>query len=828
MIKKILQLFFERQPVKQILFSQKIQLSNDDIQSFNNIIYAICNDGDSNNNIVEYINNDNNNLVIFKVNNINSSYVIETPFPSPSLFQVTTINSYKQSPIIEDNNNNDNGINNNDNDIIESIEPFSLIDTADESILDTPLLSELSLTAESPLIIESPSTTLSTESPLIIESPSTNGLSNYNDEAIEEKLVLDSKLPTISITDSNTLEKNTNIGADTLSPYECSPIFSSASSLSSLPSITTLESLEANVCSLPSTTATPATAVNLPLGSAATFEIRSLSSSTTSITAAVFEFSRQLVENSSPSVPFTSPIYSPVAATVSRANSLSSSPILPSSSSTPTNKFVPSLCIPTYSANSKPVSPTLLYSPIFHSPPLQRIATPRSPPLLSLQIENSSQRHLNGNDTTSIPTPPPPPTTPHVSTPRPLCGLPPPPPKKFNSRQINKNVPLPSINMKQLYWNKMSNSKIQGTIFDSLTNHPSNCDFIKLDFKDIERVFSAKSIEKKEHSTCYSPRKLCPIQIIDTKVSQNLSIFLSSQFKGTAFGEICYAIEYGNEMMFQLNHIDSLLGFLPSVEDIKQISQYIKDNNTDVCKLGPAEQFLLAINSVPQVRARLSIMKFKYTFEIKKMDLYTNINNIKQATKEIKQSEKISKLLLVILTVGNFLNSGTARGNAFGFKLNTITKLADIKSTDNKISLVNYLSKVIHKDFPHLHTFAKDLCHVESACRISLSDLLTEVSNLEKDYVQVQQLIKSLQIDQGNEFKQKYEAFCTHITKDIDLIITVSKETERDFQQLLAIYGEEMKTESNEFFGIFLKFIEQYEKSTKENEKLSLKKSKRR
>ncbi|KAN0050070.1 hypothetical protein ACTA71_003171 [Dictyostelium dimigraforme] len=400
---------------------------------------------------------------------------------------------------------------------------------------------------------------------------------------------------------------------------------------------------------------------------------------------------------------------------------------------------------------------------------------------------------------------------------------PPPPPGGFGKKAAappRKEVPVPGLKMKGLQWVSLNDKKIQGTIFSKFNLETSKD--INLDYKDIEGVFAAKVIEKKEASS--APKKTGPVSIIDPKTSQNLSIFLS-QFKGKSFDEICGAISKGDETMFQPNHIDALIGFLPSEDDISNINEFLREEK-DITKLGPPEQFSMKIHSVPQVKSRLQAMKFKYAYESKKSDLKVDIDNFKQGTLEIKGSEKIPKLLEVILILGNFINGGTARGNAYGFKLNTITKLADTKSTDNKLSLVNYLTRVVIKDFPHLNGFAQDLGHVEAAGRVSLSQVQAEVATLRKEFVQVQKSIETLNSGSNGEeidpFKVKYEEFCTQTSEDIDLITSSSQQIETDYKDLLTMFGEDSKTEPNEFFGMFTKFMEQYDKATKENEQLSI------
>lgn len=72
-----------------------------------------------------------------------------------------------------------------------------------------------------------------------------------------------------------------------------------------------------------------------------------------------------------------------------------------------------------------------------------------------------------------------------------------------------------------------------------------------------------------------------------------------------------------------------------------------------------------------------------------------------------------------MLTLGNFLNGGTARGAAFGFKLNALLKLSDTKTTDNKSSLLHYLIKIMTTKYAKLDlvSFTDEITTVEEAKR---------------------------------------------------------------------------------------------------------------
>lgn len=61
------------------------------------------------------------------------------------------------------------------------------------------------------------------------------------------------------------------------------------------------------------------------------------------------------------------------------------------------------------------------------------------------------------------------------------------------------------------------------------------------------------------------------------------------------------------------------------------------------------------------------------------------LSALNQASREVMQSRALTQLLEVILAFGNYMNKGQ-RGNAFGFKVSSLNKLVDTKSSIDRYS----------------------------------------------------------------------------------------------------------------------------------------------
>jgi len=65
-----------------------------------------------------------------------------------------------------------------------------------------------------------------------------------------------------------------------------------------------------------------------------------------------------------------------------------------------------------------------------------------------------------------------------------------------------------------------------------------------------------------------------------------------------------------------------------------------------------------------------------------------------EASKEVCRSRRLKKLLELVLALGNYMNQGQ-RGNASGFRIASLNKIVDTKSSINRrVTLLHYLAEV--------------------------------------------------------------------------------------------------------------------------------------
>ena len=98
---------------------------------------------------------------------------------------------------------------------------------------------------------------------------------------------------------------------------------------------------------------------------------------------------------------------------------------------------------------------------------------------------------------------------------------------------------------------------------------------------------------------------------------------------------------------------------------------------------------------IPRYRQRLKSLYFKKTLDERLGDIKPRVEDVLFGCQEVVTSQKLRKVLEVVLAFGNFMNRGN-RANAFGFKLTSLNKIMDTKSSiDRDVTLLHYLVKTL-------------------------------------------------------------------------------------------------------------------------------------
>lgn len=140
----------------------------------------------------------------------------------------------------------------------------------------------------------------------------------------------------------------------------------------------------------------------------------------------------------------------------------------------------------------------------------------------------------------------------------------------------------------------------------------------------------------------------------------------------------------------------------------------------------------MGLHSLVDLEARLNLWSFKLEFQELQNDAQVPLLQIKTAINQVRNSTTLGKLFGVVVSLGNYLNGGTAKGQADGFNLDVLTKLSAIKDNQHG-SLLEYVRKLAREKYPkEILNLNEELNQISIAAQLSLEDIRISFSALKQ------------------------------------------------------------------------------------------------
>ncbi|TKC46489.1 hypothetical protein EI555_007290 [Monodon monoceros] len=427
---------------------------------------------------------------------------------------------------------------------------------------------------------------------------------------------------------------------------------------------------------------------------------------------------------------------------------------------------------------------------------------------------------------TCCPPPPPPPLppggppTPPGAPPCFSMGLPL-PPDPFPSSDVplrKKCVPQPSHPLKSFNWVKLNEERVPGTIWNEIDDMQV---FRILDLVDFEKMFSAYQRHQKELGSTediyLASRKVKELSVIDGRRAQNCIILLSKLKLSNE--EIRQAVLMMDEQEdLAKDMLEQLLKFIPEKSDI----DLLEEHKHEIERMARADRFLYEMSRIDHYQQRLQALFFKKKFQERLAEAKPKVEAILLASRELIRSKRLAQMLEVVLAIGNFMNKGQ-RGSAYGFRVASLNKIADTKSSiDRNISLLHYLIMILEKHFPDILNMPSELQHLPEAAKVNLAELEKEVGNLRRGLraVEVELEYQKRQAwDPKDRFVPVMSDFITVSSFSFSELEDQLNEARAKFSKALMHFGEQdSKMQPDEFFGIFDTFLQAFSEARQDLE----------
>jgi len=312
------------------------------------------------------------------------------------------------------------------------------------------------------------------------------------------------------------------------------------------------------------------------------------------------------------------------------------------------------------------------------------------------------------------------------------------------------------------------------------------------------------------------------VKLVDEKRSYNTDITLA-RFRMTN-SHIRDAILSMDEIALDQDKLMQLIKIAPTPEEIELLQGYTGDVNA----LGNTEKFFRCISSIPRIQRRLEFMLFKQQFRSLYDGFKANIDSVSTALNQIKNSKNLKKVLMITLAFGNYLNGGTPKGGAWGYKLNTLNRLQGSKTADNQSSLLHYLADYVLKATPPTRAFMDDIKECQEACRVESLYLQGEVGRVVGIVGRIDVELTRSEENIIDRFVPVMKDFYGKANKKISKVNTRLEKTFEEYNSLLKYFavGADEKMQWEDFFQIFDRFVKAYQSAEKQLEEIKERKQK--
>ncbi|XP_028678064.2 formin-like isoform X2 [Erpetoichthys calabaricus] len=411
--------------------------------------------------------------------------------------------------------------------------------------------------------------------------------------------------------------------------------------------------------------------------------------------------------------------------------------------------------------------------------------------------------------------PPPPPPLPGFEAPPPPplpgTGPPPPPPMSgfagFGFGLMSEKAPRkpavePSCPMKPLYWTRIQvKDSSESSVWGSLEEPRIQ------DTKEFEDLFSKAAVQQKKKPLSESYEKKAKakkiIKLLDGKRSQTVGILISSLH--LEMKDIQQAVLNVDNSFVDLETIEALYENRAQSDELEKIRKFYETSKEEELKLvDKPEQFLYELSQIPDFAHRAHCIIFQSAFMEGLSAVRRKVENVERVCKGLLES-CVKDILGLILAFGNYMNGGNrTRGQADGFGLEILPKLKDVKSRENRISLVDYVVAYYlrHMDKnagTELSTFPlpepQDLF---LAGQVKFEDLTKDLKKLSRDLDACEKEVKLVCQNSSNEhlqpFKEKMEDFVLSARREHHAEDEHLKSSQKSFDSLVIYFSLKPKS----------------------------------
>nr|XP_023992249.1 FH2 domain-containing protein 1-like [Salvelinus alpinus] len=289
--------------------------------------------------------------------------------------------------------------------------------------------------------------------------------------------------------------------------------------------------------------------------------------------------------------------------------------------------------------------------------------------------------------------------------------------------------------LRKLNWEQIPKEKVEGrkSVWSGAATEEED---FPIDLHSLDELFGQKDSKPQDRAgslrrrsvlmRCSSPKDTTTdkVSLLDSKRTMNVGIFLR-QFK-TAVQEIVKDIRQGVGTRYGAEKLSELCKLLPDADEEARLKRFKAERSG----LGEPDLFMILLVEVPSFRLRLDAMILQEEFDPAVTSLCLAARCLREAARELLSCPELHSILRLVLKAGNYMNAGGYAGNAAGFRIPSLLKLADTKANKPGMNLLHFVAMEAVKKDQSLLSFPGQLGHVGPASRLCEESVVEDLSRL--------------------------------------------------------------------------------------------------
>ncbi|XP_059377257.1 FH1/FH2 domain-containing protein 1 [Carassius carassius] len=246
---------------------------------------------------------------------------------------------------------------------------------------------------------------------------------------------------------------------------------------------------------------------------------------------------------------------------------------------------------------------------------------------------------------------------------------------------------------------------------------------VQLDTNRLEYLFESKRTSSSALCSLMGARQKQPcVSVLCVKRSNIITIALSSLPPAHLLPPAIYSMD---NTVLDREDLQRLQMLVPTEEELNLIKE--AKARAPRSPLGPAEQCLLILGSVPHLSARLQLWAFSLDHDTLEREIAEPLFHLKLAMEQLAANQTFRCILATVLAVGNFLNGCKAKG----FELSYLGKLSQVRDTHGHQPLLHHVCALLLQLYPQSSDLYSDITAVTKASKCDYTQVQMNLSQLE-------------------------------------------------------------------------------------------------